>query len=90
MKQVGQQFLRLVKQPWFRDFPDNFSIDEYEIDKDHWQEGFGGPDPTQYSHNAACLNNAHLHRLPELLNACLGSGRNVSQKLISKDLLLSH
>jgi hypothetical protein len=36
---------RLIKQPGFRDFPDGFSIDEYEINKDHWLEGFGGPDP---------------------------------------------
>ncbi|MGB7415717.1 MAG: hypothetical protein WA902_16040 [Thermosynechococcaceae cyanobacterium] len=31
---------RLLKQPGFRDFPDSFSIDEYPIDQDHWQEGF--------------------------------------------------
>jgi hypothetical protein len=36
---------RLRKQPGFCDFPEGFSIDEYEINKDHWQEGFGGPDP---------------------------------------------
>jgi hypothetical protein len=36
---------RLTKQPGFCDFPDGFSIDEYEINKDHWLEGFGGPDP---------------------------------------------
>jgi hypothetical protein len=33
-------------QPGFCNFPDGFSIDQYELDKDHWQEGFGGPDPT--------------------------------------------
>jgi hypothetical protein len=31
---------RLRSQPGFRDYPDDFSIDEYEIDKDHWTEGF--------------------------------------------------
>lgn len=31
---------RLRKQPGFRNYPDDFSIDEYEIDKDHWSEGF--------------------------------------------------
>ncbi len=45
-KQAGESaILRLIKQPGFRDLPDGFSVDEYEIDKDHWQEGFGGPDP---------------------------------------------
>lgn len=31
---------RLRTQPGFCDYPDDFSIDEYEIDKDHWSEGF--------------------------------------------------
>jgi homoserine kinase type II len=31
---------RLRSQPGFRDYPDAFTIDEYEIDKDHWIEGF--------------------------------------------------
>ena len=31
---------RLVKQPGFKDLPDYFNIDEYEVDKDHWQDGF--------------------------------------------------
>ena len=34
---------RLQSVAGFRDFPDGFYIDEYEIDKDHWQEGFGTP-----------------------------------------------
>jgi hypothetical protein len=37
--------LRTRMQPGFCDFPDGFSIDEYELNKDHWQEGFGGTDP---------------------------------------------
>jgi hypothetical protein len=36
---------RLIQQPGFCDFSDGFSIDEYKINKDHWLEGFGGPDP---------------------------------------------
>lgn len=42
---------RLATQPGFREFPDvvdcatenrqGFHIDEYEIGKDHWQEGYG-------------------------------------------------
>lgn len=45
-KEAGESaILRLIKQPGFRDLPDGFSVDKYEIDKDHWQEGFGGPDP---------------------------------------------
>jgi homoserine kinase type II len=31
---------RLRMQPGFRDHPDAFTIDGYEIDKDHWKEGF--------------------------------------------------
>jgi len=31
---------RLRIQPGFRDYPDDFTIDEYEVDKDHWTEGF--------------------------------------------------
>jgi homoserine kinase type II len=31
---------RLRSQPGFRDYPDDFSIDEYEIDRDHWTAGF--------------------------------------------------
>ena len=32
---------RLAIQPGFRDYLDRFSIDEYEIGRDHWSEGFG-------------------------------------------------
>lgn len=32
---------RLSSQPGFRDFPTGFTIGEYELDKDHWCEGFG-------------------------------------------------
>ena len=31
---------RLVTQPGFRDYPDDFVIDEYEVDQDEWDEGF--------------------------------------------------
>ena len=31
---------RLSLQPGFKDFPDYFHIDEYEIDQDNWTEGF--------------------------------------------------
>lgn len=31
---------RLVRQPGFRDFPDCFSMDQYIIDQDHWEDGF--------------------------------------------------
>lgn len=31
---------RLQKQPGFCDYPNDFSIDEYHIDMDHWTEGF--------------------------------------------------
>ena len=31
---------RLRDQPGFSDHPNNFHIDEYELDKDHWEEGY--------------------------------------------------
>lgn len=31
---------RLSVQPGFKDNPEGFHIDRYEIDKDHWEEGF--------------------------------------------------
>ncbi len=31
---------RIKQQPGFRDFPDGFCIDDYEVGKDHWTEGF--------------------------------------------------
>jgi hypothetical protein len=31
---------RLMKQPGFREYPSGFHIDEYEIGRDHWTEGF--------------------------------------------------
>jgi homoserine kinase type II len=31
---------RLRAQPGFRDHPDGFTIDAYEMDKEHWSEGF--------------------------------------------------
>jgi hypothetical protein len=33
---------RLSIAPGFKASPDGFSIDEYELDKPHWVEGFGG------------------------------------------------
>jgi hypothetical protein len=31
---------RLRTQPGFREYPNDFTIDAYKIDKDHWIEGF--------------------------------------------------
>ena len=31
---------RLRLQPGFRDKPNDFTIERYEVDKDHWTEGF--------------------------------------------------
>jgi hypothetical protein len=33
---------RVSEQPGFRDYVAGFEIDAYEIDKDHWTEGFAG------------------------------------------------
>ena len=32
---------RLGRAPGFSDDPDGFHIDEYQMDQDHWTEGFG-------------------------------------------------
>jgi homoserine kinase type II len=31
---------RVLQQPGFCDYPGGFSIDAYELNKDHWAEGF--------------------------------------------------
>jgi len=31
---------RLRSQPGFKDTPEGFQIDRYEINKDHWTEGY--------------------------------------------------
>lgn len=31
---------RLRNAPGFSDAPDGFTIDEYEVDKDHWVDGY--------------------------------------------------
>jgi hypothetical protein len=31
---------RLRRQPGFASHPEGFTIDEYEVDRDHWTEGF--------------------------------------------------
>ena len=31
---------RLMEQPGFRDHPNDFEIAEYELNRDHWTEGF--------------------------------------------------
>ena len=36
---------RLRKQPGFSEYPDDFHLDPYELDMDHWTEGFGIPWP---------------------------------------------
>ena len=32
---------RLSAQPGFREYPAGFHVDPYELDEDHWSEGFG-------------------------------------------------
>jgi hypothetical protein len=34
--------LRLSKQPGFADNIQGFHVDEYELDEDHWVEGYNG------------------------------------------------
>ena len=37
---AAEAVLRMIEQPGFRDFPENFHIGLYEINEDHWTEGF--------------------------------------------------
>jgi hypothetical protein len=39
-KGADEAVARLVTQPGFSDHPEGFRIDRYELDKDHWAEGF--------------------------------------------------
>lgn len=36
---------RLRSEPGFRDFPSGFHVESYELDKDHWEEGFVTGEP---------------------------------------------
>jgi len=38
---AGDAVNRLKELPGFRDRPESFYINEYELNKDHWAEGFG-------------------------------------------------
>ena len=31
---------RVLGQPGFSTYPDGFTVDSYEVDRDHWAEGF--------------------------------------------------
>jgi homoserine kinase type II len=39
-EEAQQAVERLADQPGFRDHPDGFQFEPYEINKDHWTEGF--------------------------------------------------
>lgn len=39
-QQAEAAVARLRASPGFREMPDGFSIDPYEVDRDHWAEGF--------------------------------------------------
>ncbi|WP_084508999.1 DUF7336 domain-containing protein [Nocardia pseudovaccinii] len=36
--------LRLHDQPGFRDYPENFVVQPYEVDKSYWSEGYDDTD----------------------------------------------
>ncbi|HEY2379160.1 MAG TPA: hypothetical protein VGH98_24480 [Gemmatimonadaceae bacterium] len=38
---------RLREQPGFSEYPNDFHVDPYELDVDHWTEGFGVPWPPE-------------------------------------------
>lgn len=33
---------RVGREPGFSDEPEGFHVDEYQIDRDHWSEGYSG------------------------------------------------
>ena len=37
---AGAAIQRLRTQPGFLDYPNGFIVDAYELDEDHWTEGF--------------------------------------------------
>lgn len=37
---AGRAIERVKRQPGFRDSPEGFLVDKYEVGKDHWTEGF--------------------------------------------------
>lgn len=39
-KNASAAIERLKKQPGFKEYPDGFLIDEYEVDQHNWTEGF--------------------------------------------------
>lgn len=39
-ERAEQAIVRLSNVEGFRDYPDCFCVDGYEIDKDHWVDGF--------------------------------------------------
>ena len=39
-EEAREAIARLSARPGFRENPEGFSIDPYELDKDHWTEGF--------------------------------------------------
>jgi hypothetical protein len=39
-KEAKQAIERVKDKPGFRDYPDGFLLDCYEVNEDHWQDGF--------------------------------------------------
>lgn len=40
MEDAEEAIKRICTQPGFKESPDSFVIDRYEIGQDHWKEGF--------------------------------------------------
>ncbi|MFE3547007.1 hypothetical protein ACFXK0_28935 [Nocardia sp. NPDC059177] len=38
---------RLITQPGFREYPDDFVIDRYVVDEDRWQDGYDVSDDSR-------------------------------------------
>jgi homoserine kinase type II len=38
--EAKEAITRLAKAPGFRECPEGFSIDSYELGKDHWTDGY--------------------------------------------------
>jgi hypothetical protein len=48
---AGAAVARLLGQSGFRDYPDGFKAEPYELDKDNWTEGFATVSPSDQNSN---------------------------------------
>jgi hypothetical protein len=60
--------------PGFRDYPDGFQIEEYELDADHWTAGFG--DVYRYSQMRSTMNRHVAEEASQFVQRASAAGRS--------------